>query len=545
MAVRPLVTTGVALLSAGALVAGTPALFVPRDEITVAASSTEAPAQRTMTAEQMQLVALSLQGAWQSFTQGYGGYYYQGVVSAPTSGYILNEDDELEYPTAETPADTALVDRYGRQLYRLAADGETLEPATVGDMGDGVQFYDQAGNESKENVYAPGDCSATGSVCKDGFTGLAYYLSDNILPLDIVDNIFFEAGFNEFAYLGSVIAAAAVDAFDPTQRLQLSKRVDEFFGGGAATVVGSILNDNLPDGGFAQNLSNSFFFGYGANTGITAAVTYVVDAITQGTLDPVPGGVAEEESADVSLLAAKEETEEKAETPSDSVSSTSLPSLSKLLSLPTPKLDVESPFKKLVERLEAPAETKLVSTVEVKDEESTVDETAESGTETVTPVEVSKPEAPKFELPKLPKLDLGLDLTPKTTTTVKEVADVKEAAAEEKSAEEQKSTEAKPSGAESTDAGAATKTPNKFAPKSRTTERKKSAGEKFVENATKSLEKAFKPTTKAGAGKQETAKGDTDKGDTDSASGAASGAKAGNAHSDTKDNKGAKDNKDK
>ena len=192
-----------------------------------------------------------------------------------------------------------------------------------------------------------------------------------------------------------------------------------------------------------------------------------------------------------------------------------------------------------MERLEAPAETKLVSTLEVKDEESAVDETAESGTETVTPVEVSKPEAPKFELPKLPKLDLGLDLTPKTTTTVKEVADVKEAAAEEKSDEEQKSTEAKPSGAESTDA-AATKTPNKFAPKSRTTERKKSAGEKFVENATKSLEKAFKPTTKAGAGKQETAKGDTD-----SASGAASGAKAGNAHSDTKDNKSTKDNKDK
>ncbi|MFN6549840.1 hypothetical protein ACP6C7_02385 [Mycolicibacterium septicum] len=541
MAVRPLVTTGVALLSAGALVAGTPALFVPRDEITVAASSAEAPAQRTMTAEQMQLVALSLQGAWQSFTQGYGGYYYQGVVSAPTTGYVL-KDGKLAYPDENTPEDTALVGPDGKPLYRDAA---ATIPATVGDMGDDVQFYDKAGKKVNENYYAPGDCSATGSVCKDGFTGLAYYLSDNILPLDIVDNIFFEAGFNEFAYLGSVIAAAAVDAFDPTQRLQLSKRVDEFFGGGAATVVGSILNDNLPDGGFAQNLSNSFFFGYGANTGITAAVTYVVDAITQGTLDPVPGGVAEEESADVSLLAAKEETEEKTETSSDSVTSTTLPSLSKLLSLPTPKLDVESPFKKLVERLEAPAETKLVSTLEVKDEESAVDETAESGTETVTPaVEVSKPETPKFELPKLPKLDLGLDLTPKTTTTVKEVADVKEAAAEEKSDEEQKSTEAKPSGAESTDA-AATKTPNKFAPKSRTTERKKSAGEKFVENATKSLEKAFKPTTKAGAGKQETAKGDTAKGGTDSASGAASGAKAGNAHSDTKDNKSTKDNKDK
>ncbi|MFV8173320.1 hypothetical protein [Mycolicibacterium peregrinum] len=533
MAVRPLVTTGVALLSAGALVAGTPALFVPRDEITVAASAAETTVHRTMTAEQINLVALSLQGAWQSFTQGYGGYYYQGVVSAPTPGYILNEDDELENPTAETPADTAIVDRYGRQLYYEGEDGQ-LVAATVGDMGDGVQFYDQAGNAANENFYAPGDCSASGSVCKDGFTGLAYYLSDNILPLDVVDNIFFEAGFNEFAYLGSVVAASIVDAFDPTQRLQLSKRVDEFFTGGAAMVVGSILNDNLPDGGFAQNLSNSFFFGYGANTGITAAVTYVVDAITQGTLDPVPGGVPEEgeETADVSLLSTQKETAAKAEGELGSVTSTSLPNLSKLLSLPT---DVESPFKKLVEKLESPDESKLVKTLDLKTEDAAVDETAEGGTEAATPVvEVSKPETPKFELP---KLDLGLNLTPKTT--VKEIAEVKETAAQEES-DEKAGSEEKAGTADSADTGAAGKTPNKFAPKSRTTERKKSAGEKFVENATKNLEKAFKPTTKAGADKQEAAKGATAKGASDSDS----GAKAGNTHADAKSTKDTKDNKD-
>lgn len=528
MAVRPLVTTGVALLSAGALVAGTPSLFVPRDEITVAASSTEAPVQRTMTAEQINLVALSLQGAWQSFTQGYGGYYYQGVVSAPTSGYILNDDDLLEYPDEDTPATTELVGRDGKPIY---VDAEATTRATVGDIKDGVVFYDGAGNVSKENVYAPGDCSASGSVCKDGFTGLAYYLSDNILPLDVVDNIFFEAGFNEFAYLGSVVAAAVVDSFDPTQRLQLSKRVDEFFGGGAATVVGSILNDNLPDGGFAQNLSNSFFFGYGANTGITAAVTYVVDAITQGTLDPVPGGVAEE-TADVSLLSAQEETAEKAETTTDSVTSTSLPNLSKLLSLPTPKLDVESPFKKLVAQLEAPAESKLVKTVEVKDEEGAVDETVEGGTEVTTPaVEISQPEAPKFELPKLPKLDLGLNLTPKTT--VEEVKEVKEAAAQEESEEKSADAESADTGTTTgTTTAATSKTPNKFAPKSRTTDRKKTAGETFVENATKNLEKAFKPTTKAGADKHE-AKGDT-----------ASAAKAGTDTNGNKGNSDTKDNKD-
>lgn len=194
MAVRPLVTTGVALLSAGALVAGTPALFVPRDEITVAASTAEATVHRTMTAEQINLVALSLEGALGSFLDGYGGYYYQGYVPAPTPGYILNEDGtKLLEPDEDTPANTALVGPDGKPLYRLDADGQATIPATVGDMGAGVQFYDRAGNKVNENFYDPGNCSATGAMCHDGFTGLAYYLSDNILPLDVFDNIFFEA----------------------------------------------------------------------------------------------------------------------------------------------------------------------------------------------------------------------------------------------------------------------------------------------------------------------------------------------------------------
>ncbi|WP_396902880.1 hypothetical protein [Mycolicibacterium sp.] len=536
MAVRPLVTTGVALLSAGALVAGTPALFVPRDEITVAASTAEATVHRTMTAEQINLVALSLEGALGSFLDGYGGYYYQGYVPAPTPGYILNEDGtKLLEPDEDTPANTALVGPDGKPLYRLDADGQATIPATVGDMGAGVQFYDRAGNKVNENFYDPGNCSATGAMCHDGFTGLAYYLSDNILPLDVFDNIFFEAGATEFAYLGSVVAASFVDAFDPTQRLQLSKRVDEFFTGGAAMVVGSILNDNLPDGSFVQNLSNSFFFGYGDATGITAAVTYIVDTVRELISAP-----ESEETDSVSLLSAQQETPVKTEAEPGSVTSTSLPNVSKLLSLPT---DIESSFKKLAEKLEAPAESKLVKTLEVKAEDTTVDEAAETAEESsgaVTPaVEVSKPEAPKFELP---KLDLGLKLTPKTTTT-KEVAEVKETAAQEES-------EDKAGGTESADTGAATKAPNKFAPKSSTTERKKSAGEKFVENATKNLEKAFKPTTKAGADKQDTAKGAAATGaSAKGASGGDSSAHAGNAHADNKDSKsndtkGNKDNKD-
>ncbi|WP_301120828.1 hypothetical protein [Mycolicibacterium fortuitum] len=536
MAVRPLVTTGVALLSAGALVAGTPALFVPRDEITVAASTAEATVHRTMTAEQINLVALSLEGALGSFLDGYGGYYYQGYVPAPTPGYILNEDGtKLLEPDEDTPANTALVGPDGKPLYRLDADGQATIPATVGDMGAGVQFYDRAGNKVNENFYDPGNCSATGAMCHDGFTGLAYYLSDNILPLDVFDNIFFEAGATEFAYLGSVVAASLVDAFDPTQRLQLSKRVDEFFTGGAAMVVGSILNDNLPDGSFVQNLSNSFFFGYGDATGITAAVTYIVDTVRELIAAP-----ESEETDNVSLLSAQQETPVKTEAEPGSVTSTSLPNVSKLLSLPT---DIESSFKKLAEKLEAPAESKLVKTLEVKAEDTTVDEAAETAEESsgaVTPaVEVSKPEAPKFELP---KLDLGLKLTPKTTTT-KEVTEVKETAAQEESEE-------KAGGTDSADTGATTKAPNKFAPKSSTSERKKSAGERFVENATKNLEKAFKPTTKAGADKQDTAKGGAATGaSAKGASGGDSSAHAGNAHADNKDSKsndtkGNKDNKD-
>ncbi|ALI28733.1 hypothetical protein XA26_49380 [Mycolicibacterium fortuitum] len=535
MAVRPLVTTGVALLSAGALVAGTPALFVPRDEITVAASTAEATVHRTMTAEQINLVALSLEGALGSFLDGYGGYYYQGYVPAPTPGYILNEDGtKLLEPDEDTPANTALVGPDGKPLYRLDADGQATIPVTVGDMGAGVQFYDRAGNKVNENFYDPGNCSATGAMCHDGFTGLAYYLSDNILPLDVFDNIFFEAGATEFAYLGSVVAASLVDAFDPTQRLQLSKRVDEFFTGGAAMVVGSILNDNLPDGSFVQNLSNSFFFGYGDATGITAAVTYIVDTVRELIAAP-----ESEETDNVSLLSAQQETPVKTEAEPGSVTSTSLPNVSKLLSLPT---DIESSFKKLAEKLEAPAESKLVKTLEVKAEDTTVDEAAETVEESsgaVTPaVEVSKPEAPKFELP---KLDLGLKLTPKTAIT-KEVTEVKETAAQDESEE-------KAGGTESADAGATTKAPNKFAPKSSTTERKKSAGERFVENATKNLEKAFKPTTKAGADKQDTAKGGAATGaSAKGASGGDSSAHAGNAHADNKDSKsndtkGNKDNK--
>ncbi|MUM29955.1 hypothetical protein [Mycolicibacterium sp. CBMA 295] len=467
MAVRPLVTTGVALLSAGALVAGTPALFVPRNEITVAASTAEAPAHKTLTAEQINLLALSLQGAWSAFTQGYGGYYYQGVVQ------------------------------------KTDANGDPVVDV------DGKPVY----------VYAPGDCSARGAVCQTGFTGLAYYVSNNVLPVGPLDDIFFEGGFTDFAYLASTVVATVVDAFDPTQRLQLAKRVDEFFAGGVANVIGSILNDNLPDGGYAQNLSNSFFFGYGEHTGITATITYIVDAITQGVPDPVPGGVPETASARLRLLSAEEGTEAKTEADPGSVTSTSLPNVSKLLSLPTP--NIESPFK-------APVST-LAADLNVKDAGTAGEtvETVEGGTETTPVVEASKPEAPKFEAPKLPELKLPEIKLPQRNieTETPKAEPVAEAPSTETKTETktdtsktETKTDTSKSDSSKTESGNSLVRNSLVAkPGSKTTERTKSAGEKFVEKATNDLKNAFAPkSTKAkseGAGAQGST---SDKGDSGS-----------------------------
>ncbi|MDF3339133.1 hypothetical protein P3H80_16980 [Mycolicibacterium septicum] len=551
MAVRPLVTTGVVLASAAAIVAATPGLMTPANIAIAASDAAVLAPKKSVTVSELNLLALSdidIQtisdiffrvDSWGGIVGGTYDPYYGGSTYGLHELYVQVGEDADGNPLYAR----ALNAKGGSLNAYLDEDGNPV----IGDAD--IYVPDEDGNlqlvngDGDEPVY--GTAPISGGVYRDGLVGLAYYLSDQILDEAVqsavpfisdaasflynnVNPYFFEAGIEEtFRAVASELTGGISGPVG--QALAVAEDLSHnwlTYTGVVLSLVASGVPLAGPDLAAATNI---FFFGGPLedggkeyNQGIDGIINYVVDRVLGA---PAPGSETEppETEAESGVASAKSSTAVLAS------ADKALPALKKLISL-----DLKG------EDAAAVDSAKLVDALEVKAEEAATEEPAEeTGSGTVTPVEVSKPEAPKFELPKLPKLDLGLDLTPKTTTAVKEVADVKEAAAEEKSDEEQKSTEAKPSGAESTDA-AATKTPNKFAPKSRTTERKKSAGEKFVENATKSLEKAFKPTTKAGAGKQETAKGDAD-----SASGAASGAKSGNAHSDTKDNKSTKDNKDK
>ncbi len=76
MAIRPILTTGMALAGAGAIVVATPALMVPTDQVAVAASEQTSPTgKRTLSVDQLRLLALSditLEGLVDVFAEGYG-----------------------------------------------------------------------------------------------------------------------------------------------------------------------------------------------------------------------------------------------------------------------------------------------------------------------------------------------------------------------------------------------------------------------------------------------------------------------------------------
>lgn len=407
MAVRPLVTTGVALLSAGAVIAGTPALFVPRDEVTITASTIDSPAHRTLTQEQINLLAFSLEGLWHAYTQGYGGNY--------------------------------------------------------------------TGTEN-------GDCDADGAVCRNGLSGAAYYTSNNLLPfLGPLDDIAFEGGLSEFLFIGATAIATAIP--DPTGRLDLPKRVDEYFHGvegtdvavGVSAVAYGILRDNLSEHTVLYGINEAYFNHYGSQSGISAVVTYVVDAITQGTADPDPNlgvgpqtAIADEPNA----------TQLKAEPEPGSATSTSLPKVGNLLNLPTPKFkapEFKAPVSPLGANLDVQGKVQ---------EEATLDETVEGGTEG-TPVvnEPAKPEAPKLNFP---KLNLKLPNTK-----------LKEAAAEEESEDPAES-------------GVTSGAPNKFEPQILFGNKGKSTG---GHNFLKDIDNAVKKFTGGGDEKSTDGAGSDSNGD--------------------------------
>lgn len=537
MAVRPLVTTGVALLSAGALVAGTPALFVPRDEVTVAASATEAPAHKTLTQDQINLLAFSLEGAWGAVKDGYGAQYYTGT--SPVAAFVKDEDGKLVAAEYKEGGTDQLYDSTGEALYNADQNGNVIGQATTNDLAnDADTFYwkNENGTYSSAVVDDPGNCSATGAVCKDGLSGLLYYASDNLLPfLGPVDNIYFEGGLSAFAYIGASVAASIVDEFDPTKRLQLTKRVEEYFTGGVSLVARSVINDNLPDdavGAWAKELNSAYFDG-----GISGAVAFVIDTVTALTSPPEEAATTEttEKSAALRLLSA-EETEATTETEPGSVSSPSVPGISKLLSLSTE--NIESPFKAPSSSLAAKLGIKDLAKTQVADadssaeDQSAADDAAKGDTETTIPAtevsqseEAQTPKAPKFELPKLPKLNLPEIKAPQSNI---ETTKVETTAGTDTSETE---TEASTPEAPKSETGtAATSKPEKRGSLVRTglvatpgagakTEQKKSAGEKFVEKAAKDLTNAFKPKTKAGAQEHGKAKAEANSGSGNSGSG--------------------------
>jgi hypothetical protein len=289
MAVRPLVTTGAALLSAGALVAATPALFVPNDEVKIAAPA--AAEKSTLSVDQLRLLALSNitpQALYQVFFQGYGG-----IVT-----------------------------------------GDPADPDNCAENDD--------------------------AVCPAGFVGVPYFIIDQVLPPGFtLDNVFFEQGI--VPIIQGVVVALAESIPDPTGRLDLVDRVNDFFEGGVTQLVGNLLLDNLSEGTVAFGLTQAFFDGYGAHNGFVGAFTYVVDAIVQGTATPDP-------RSDIPDTTVASTEEEGATDPELKTGDPADPTLAQdsLITLTT-NTDVKTPFGlKLAKLAETPVEPEVKTEVETE-----------------------------------------------------------------------------------------------------------------------------------------------------------------------------------
>ncbi|MCW1823915.1 hypothetical protein A5731_21660 [Mycolicibacterium conceptionense] len=485
MAVRPLVTTGVALLSAGALVAGTPALFVPRDVTAIVAgeATAAAPQKRAVTINELKLLGLAdLDPQFMSDiffrTDGYGGHvggsydpYYGG------DNYGLFELNVQTGGTAENPVYSPALDAKGNRLYAyLDEDGNPL----VGDTA--IYVKDANGNLTQvsgdaENppTYASGD-GISGEIYRDGLVGLAYYLGDLALedvmganvPLisdaaafvyNNVTSYFYEGGIEETfrvvaseltggpSGLGAQVLAAAED---------LSHNWLAYTG-----TVAILAASGVPLAGPDLAAATSIFFfggpvvedGKSYNQGIDGVINYVVDRVLGAQApdfetDPEDTGEGEE-GADAAST--------KRSVAALASASSALPSLKNLINL-------------------------NVKADEVEPVEAAVEQT---------------PEAQKTDgIAELAAEKLGLKLA--NADTVKEVATQEESEVSEGATgatESAGSTDTAgaddASGAGAPAAGATGGTSSTSTHEPSSTQVKKSPVDKFVDNATRDLKKAF------------------------------------------------------
>lgn len=519
MAVRPLVTTGVALLSAGALVAGAPALFVPRDATAIVAgeASAAAPQKRAVTINELKLLGLAdLDPQFMSDiffrTDGYGGHvggtydpYYGG------DNYGLFELNVQTGGTEENPVYSPALDAKGNRLYAyLDEDGNPQ----VGDTAIYVKDADGnltqvSGDEENPPTYAPGNGIA-GEIYRDGLVGLAYYLGDLALedvmganvPLISDAAAFVYTNVTSYFYEGGIEETFRVVASELTggpsglgaQLLAAAEDLSHNWLAYTGTVA-ILAASGVPLAGPDLAAATSIFFfggpvvedGKSYNQGIDGVINYVVDRVLGAQApgietDPEDTGEGEE-GADAAST--------KRSVAALASASSALPSLKNLINLNV-KADEAAPVEAAVEQT---------------------------------------PEAQKTDgIAELAAEKLGLKLA--NADTLKKVA------TQEESEESEGATGATESaGSTDTDgvddasdagmpaAGAAGGTSSTHTHESSSTQVKKSPVDKFVDNATRDLKKAFGGSSNrnanrqsgSGAGQSTTRTG-TDASGTDSAS---------------------------
>jgi hypothetical protein len=261
MAVKPFLTTGIALASAAVIVAGTPTVL-PAGATTVTAS---APAPTKLSSAKYELTALSditPQGIVAAYLNGWGDYIGgqytpEGVVIAPP------EQQTDPYFPGINPG----IPVYG-------ADGTTVVGYSYNNNG----------------------------VYLSGVPGVLYYLADNILPGNI-DNYYFEAGglpaaiyvaANEAFGAGSAPAVLAGLIFETPPSALIAAVVT-----GVASFVPVVPFGNTVVGGGI--LANEYFAG-----GLPAVASYLINALLPAA--PAPATVttalaALEERAPTALAA--------------------------------------------------------------------------------------------------------------------------------------------------------------------------------------------------------------------------------------------------